>query len=149
MNRDEIIPFLMSKITVDEKYGCWNWMGGVNSCGYSQFYFKGENERGHRLSYEIFKGKIPDGLCLDHLCRNKRCVNPDHLEPVTRKENATRGISGRIESLRTECPKNHKYDDKNTYVTPTGKRDCRECRKQATERYKKRKSTVFTGDIHV
>jgi hypothetical protein len=80
----------------------------------------------HRLSYEHHVGPIPDGLQIDHTCRNRKCVNPEHLEPVTNAENTTR--QDHAERRKTHCPKGHPYDEANTYVDPSGARRCRACR---------------------
>lgn len=80
--------------------GCWVWMGGVNRKGYGQFgVLTAEGVvgyRAHRLAYELEVGAIPPGMVLDHLCRNRRCVNPDHLEPVSDSENVRRGKDRRF-----------------------------------------------------
>lgn len=85
----------------------------------------------HREAYKAFKGEIPDGLELDHLCRVRNCVNPDHLEPVTRLENARRGIGGLMAGLRqrakTHCPAGHPYAPENTYFRANGNRMCVTC----------------------
>src|SRR5260221_14462809 len=74
--------------------GCWEWQGYTNNHGYGQFRpTKGDRRFAHRFSYELFRAPIPTGLVIDHLCRNPRCVNPDHLEPVTERENMLRGYS--------------------------------------------------------
>ena len=73
--------------------GCWLWTKSIDYGGYGRIGQRGVNARAHRVSYEHFVGPIPDGLSLDHLCRNRRCVNPDHLEPVTGSENTRRGIA--------------------------------------------------------
>ncbi len=116
--------------------GCWLWTGSVGKTGYGRL--GGPGTSAHRRSYMMAVGPIPDGLELDHLCRVRCCVNPDHLEPVTHQENVRRGISGHLERATTHCPKGHPYDDKNTYHTPAGKRDCRECRRAASLRYRRR-----------
>lgn len=79
----------LSKVKRTE--GCWLWIGSTNFGGYGTYYVSGRAVRAHRFSYELFVGKIPDGLELDHLCRYKSCVNPKHLEPVTHQENVIRG----------------------------------------------------------
>jgi hypothetical protein len=106
-----IIERFMSKVEKTQD-GCWNWTGAVAPGGYGKFNVEKKKIRkcfnAHRWSYEHFKGSIPNGLTLDHLCRNRRCVNPDHLEPVTIGENLLRGngVSG-VNARKTHCPKGH------------------------------------------
>jgi len=88
--------------------------------GYGQF---GRNEPAHRAVYRTMVGPIPDGLHIDHLCRNRRCVNPSHLEPVTQKVNSERGFFGSL----TECHRGHPFDEINTYYRSDSGRNCREC----------------------
>lgn len=71
--------------------GCWIWVGARTGSGYGQAWFGGRKMQAHRLTYEMMRGPIPDGMTLDHLCRVRLCVNPAHLEPVTRGENVLRG----------------------------------------------------------
>lgn len=124
--------------------GCWEWQGACLHGGtsYGVFGYQGKNVLAHRFAYEELKGAIPSGYELDHLCRNKRCVNPDHLEVVTRSENTKRGLLPGIMRLRhlnkTQCPKGHPYNEVNTYITPRGSRDCRICRREAKKRYRRR-----------
>jgi len=73
---------------------CWNWTGYLNRAGYGRFMHEGRMQLSHRVSYETLVASIPEGLVIDHLCRNPRCVNPDHLEPVTKAENTRRGLLG-------------------------------------------------------
>lgn len=75
--------------------GCWLWTGTIAPNGYGYFAIKGRSQQAHRVAYELLVGPIPDGLDLDHLCRVRACVNPDHLEPVTRSENNRRGFEAR------------------------------------------------------
>ena len=121
--------------------GCWEWNGCCGKDGYGQFWDGKRLVKAHRFSYEYFNGiTIPDGLESDHLCRNRKCVNPNHIEPVTRSENIRRGVRvpnqnlGARQKAKTHCPKGHPYDNINTYLTPTGKRDCRICRCEASRR---------------
>ena len=120
--------------------GCWQWLDSLATFGYGTFGYKGKGHRAHRISYMLYKGEIPDGLVLDHLCRNRGCVNPDHLEPVTTKENVMRGIGVAVaNSKATHCKKGHEYDKENTYITPKGFRDCRECRATSYRNWYSRK----------
>jgi hypothetical protein len=110
-----------SKVNKNGPGGCWIWTACKNEPGYGSIGFSGKPKGAHRVAYELVKGPIPDGLTLDHLCRNTSCVNPDHLEPVTRAENARRIPRA------THCPKGHPYDEANTYTPPSGGRFCRAC----------------------
>ncbi len=98
--------------------GCWEWLAGCSG-GYGQFRDGQRRVVAHRFAYEDLLEKIPLGLELDHLCKNKKCVNPKHLEPVTRKENRERGNLGvltHFNRLKTHCPYGHPYNKDNTYI---------------------------------
>ena len=84
-------------------------------------------------------GPIPKPLTIDHLCRNRACVNPDHLEPVTHAENVSRGFINRVNSAKTHCPQGHAYDAANTHRDAANRRHCRRCSAAATRRYKAKK----------
>ena len=119
--------------------GCWNWLGS-KSRGYGYLNFKGKLYLAHRFFYERLKGPIPPGLTLDHLCRNRSCCNPRHLEPVTSGENVLRGESwAGINSRKTHCKKGHPFNKENTYHRKTG-RGCRICRLKAVNKYNKRRA---------
>mgnify|MGYP003545069282 CR=1 FL=1 len=123
--------------------GCWQWTAADDGHGYGAFYYEGRMVKAHRFSYEFHVGPIPDGLSLDHLCRNRRCVNPQHLEPVTRGENVLRGISISASNARkTECMHGHPFNDENTYIRPDGNRDCKACKKAAKSRFEERRRTA-------
>ena len=124
---------------IDHTSGCWNWTAAVNKGGYGQF----QHARAHRVVWESLVEPIPNGYVLDHLCCNPGCVNPDHLEPVTQRENVLRGKSPTAQNaLKTHCPKGHPYDEANTYViAQPGRihRMCRTCGRANTARYVARK----------
>lgn len=107
---------------------CWVWTGAKTPHGYGTFQY-GDGKRGyaHRWAYEATKGPIPSGLSIDHLCRNPSCVNPDHLEAVTHRENVLRGVAPvAVNARKTHCPAGHPYDAANTRKDRSG-RVCRAC----------------------
>lgn len=118
----------------ESESGCWEWTGGLNGVGYGQFY-KGRTALGetgktyaHRWAYEFFIGPVPEGLHLDHLCRNRKCCNPWHLEPVTCRVNLLRGeTTAAAHARKTHCPKGHPYSGTNLRINKSGQRFCREC----------------------
>jgi HNH endonuclease len=117
-----------SKTSHDLDTGCINWNAYRNPRGgYGRFKRHGKLEVAHRVAYELAGGTIPADLTLDHLCRNTRCVNPLHLEPVTVAENIRRGTQGWQQRATTHCPRGHAYDETNTYMNPRGQRLCRTC----------------------
>lgn len=110
--------------------GCWEWAGATNGVGYGVLALgrNGPKVLAHRLAYEQWVGPIPDGLTIDHLCRNPGCVRPDHLEPVTQRVNTLRGTSpSAAQAKQTHCKRGHPFDEANTHITTTGKRNCRTC----------------------
>ena len=133
MKTDPEVRF-WQKVNVLPGDGCWEWTASVNEHGYGQFYNGITMCLAHRYSYELHVGPIPAGLVTDHLCRNIRCVRPDHLEPVPQRVNAQRGIhpqgADHFHGRKTHCPKGHPYDEVNTRITSTGRRECRACRSE-------------------
>jgi hypothetical protein len=123
--------FIRKIETNREPDGCWNWRGSGEGHGYGLFGVKRFMARAHRVSYEYYVGPIAPGLQIDHLCRNRRCVRPDHLEPVTQRENILRGTSPSAANARkTECLRGHPLSGDNLYVDKKGGRSCRECTRQ-------------------
>lgn len=118
---------------VERTEDCWNWQGYINQrWGYGYVRINSKLWRVHRLSFTLLKGGIPSGKHLDHLCRNRICVNPDHLEPVTNKENVLRGNGITAQNERkTQCHNGHPLNGANLYITPLGYRNCKTCRKWA------------------
>lgn len=110
---------------VDKSGDCWLWTASIGSDGAGQIWIGTRNRRAYQVAYQWLVGPVPVGMELDHLCRDRRCVNPDHLEPVTHGENIRRGLSGQ---LRTVCKRGHELVPPNLYVSPGGKRTCRTCR---------------------
>lgn len=112
-------------------------MGSRTPNGYGQFAARGRKpEPAHRMAWDLLVGEIPSGLELDHLCRVTYCVNPDHLEPVTHRENMLRSHTLIAERARqTECKYGHPFTPENTYRDPKGRRDCRTCRTIRNRRF--------------
>jgi hypothetical protein len=107
--------------------GCITLHGATSDRGYSRVKHDGRDQKGHRVAWEHLHGPVPVGLELDHLCRNRACVRPDHMEPVTHAENMARGeVFGSAQRQRTHCPKGHAYDEANTRHA-NGRRHCRAC----------------------
>jgi len=121
---DSTLPLKFWQRTYADPSGCWRWVAACTAGGYGCLRIDGWRYA-HRLAYEAFKGAIPHGLEIDHLCRVRSCVNPLHLEAVTPRENMKRGIGHGSE---THCPRGHAYNRANTY-RHGGKRYCRMCNK--------------------
>ena len=121
--------------------GCWMWIKQLDRSGYGRITVPKEYkepgvrhrvDRAHRVAYKVLRGSVPEGMELHHVCENKGCINPDHLEPVTRKEH-------RRKRLPEECKHGHPFDDANTYVGKDGRRHCRTCGRAAVRAYTRRK----------
>jgi len=121
---------ILRNIEVVTESGCWIWMSDLNNGGYGLLKFGRKRELAHRISYREFRGSIPEGLELDHLCRVRCCVNPDHLEPVTKKENVNRSPRCLNKLSRTHCKRGHPWSEENTYWINSQKRLCRVCSRE-------------------
>lgn len=136
------MPIVQQKQDVEsyiEKYvaklpeapGCWLWLGSVSTGGYgytSRGAIAGRSPRAHRAVYEYYRGPIPAGLTLDHLCRVRRCVNPAHLEPTSTRENLLRGVGHAAKNARkTHCAHGHSFTPENTKLRLNGSRRCLAC----------------------
>ncbi len=135
---------LCSKISVEDS-GCWLWMGAVGTGGYGWFGVRyaphlWRMRAAHRMSYMAFKGPIPEGLHLDHLCRVRLCVNPEHLEPVTQAENNRRAVHPE----KTHCKNGHPLAGENLAYSG-GQRVCRTCRRARALAYYHRQQEKKRG----
>lgn len=128
---------------VDRTGSCWLWTGATAGGGrYGSFQYEGRVQRAHVVAWLLAGRTVPDGLVLDHLCRTTLCVNPDHLEPVSQRENVLRGTAPTSANARkTHCRRGHPLSGDNLYVEANGGRRCRACRVITTaERRARRKS---------
>ena len=118
------------RVDRDGPNGCWSWRSYYCN-GYAMLWAERRNMRAHRISYELVNGPIPQGLVIDHLCRNPGCVNPDHLEAVTNRVNTLRGRCGEVNRARlaskTHCLRGHPRTPENTKINRTGHRNCLVC----------------------
>lgn len=116
---------------------CWQWIGRKTGEGYGQFYLVCTKDEqlltgAHRYAYTALRSEIPSGLVIDHLCRNRACVNPWHMEPVPQQVNVLRS-QPYIERPEL-CPQGHRFTETNTYRTPRGHRRCKTCNRDRARR---------------
>lgn len=129
---DRVLPRFCAYVDQSDTFGCWPWTRSVGSHGYGQIGWQlggGRNTMvlAHRVAWWLAHGPIPDGLTIDHRCRNRRCCNPAHLRLLTNVENARDNGNAR----KTHCPRNHPYDEVNTLIDRKGHRACRACRRKS------------------
>jgi hypothetical protein len=129
--------------------GCWTWKGTGQSNGYGMFYpsaargSKGVRVLAHRFQYEMLYGPIPDGMEIDHLCRNRLCVRPDHLEVVTHRENMLRGDTLPAAQVKqTHCKRGHSLEGENMVIYAGRKRTCRTCTRMLQNGYYAKRKTL-------
>lgn len=138
-----VLERLLSKVYIDDN-DCWIWQGTKNPAGYGKFSIGKGRLPPYRVLWILLRGPIPEGLVLDHLCRNPACCNPDHLEPVTHRENVLRGNSPAAKNARKRyCKWGHKFDESNTYVW-RGHRSCRACARRRWHERQERLKQVQT-----
>ena len=127
------IQAILTRFIVDPDTECWNWTGARVSNGYGQVRYNGYRVTTHRLMYVAFYGSIEQELQVDHLCRNRLCMKPSHLESVTQTENLKRSDAWLTNSEKTHCKRGHEFTEANTYKAPSTKcknghaRVCRQC----------------------
>lgn len=143
-NADEIMKFHARYTKSD---GCWTWRGCLHSSGYGSFYMGRQKVSAHRLAFVIHNGEIPDGLVIDHLCRNRSCVNPEHLEAVTQSRNVRRGLlCADTIRLGSNCSKGHLIDEESIMRTKRGPR-CRICNRNYMREYMRNRRVAAQSNI--
>lgn len=140
-----LIDRFIKKVDFDGPDGCWLWTATVNrhpNQGYGTIWSGNRMVAAHRVAWELSVGPIPEGTTIDHLCRVRSCVNPDHLEPVTNRENILRGTNpAAANAQKTHCIDGHPLDGPNGHTTAQGKRQCRICdRRRYRNWYQRRKA---------
>lgn len=146
LDDSHVIARFISKVSVNESTGCWEWTGGRGRNGYAVFYPTSRATQAHRWAYLAFVAEIPaDRSQLDHLCRVRHCVNPEHLQPVDNRENQRRGdhpLAG-VAARTNTCPRGHSLADaylRTNRKTGTVSRCCRPCQRRRYAEYQQRKA---------
>ena len=131
------------KVIIDHATGCWLWSAAQGGHGYGQINVNGRPEKAHRIAYRMYVGEIPTGLSIDHLCRVRLCVNPEHLEAITLAENTRRQLAAapHHNSAKTHCKRGHPLSGSNLRLVGYF-RICRRCRAVITKRYRDKKKAA-------
>ena len=142
----------MSNVEISDD-DCWLWTGPIDRYGYGKLTVHRDGNRhhliAHRVAYQESVEPIPPGLVIDHLCRVRACVNPDHLEPVTNRVNLLRGKThAALNAAKTHCGEGHEFTPENTYVDRSGSRECRACRRRRKQDWRRRHATAATQKDH-
>lgn len=149
----EVAERVLSKLAPCPVTGHWFWYGSINQQGYGYARIHGDRYQAHRLVFEMVHGRIPAGMELDHVCRERACVNPDHLEPVTHAENLRRGLSPiALNSWGSQtCKRGHSEWLRNS----NGRRQCAVCSRERARKYwptsvtrRKRLARAVEGETH-
>lgn len=144
--RPKFLERFLAKIDFNGPNGCWQWRASNRSGGYGQVRVAAGIFYAHRVAYFLFKGIIPKDLEIDHLCRNRGCVNPAHLDVVSARENTLRSNGPAAKkAMATHCVGGHAFTPQNTYWRPNGLRQCRHCRRMAHYRRRSKKNPVRSG----
>lgn len=141
---------LWSKVEVHHPAGCWEWIGKSDPRGYGVFTIKSKSFLAHRVAYTTLIGPIPQGMCLDHLCRNHSCVNPDHLRVVSERENLLAGYGfGAKRARQTLCKNGHPLSGQNLWVYQRKgsglRRVCVTCHRKNCREYQSRRRQMTRG----
>jgi hypothetical protein len=134
-----------SKVSLESNTGCWVWNASTTVTGYGNYWDRKlkKLQLAHRYAYRVLVGTIPEGMTVDHLCKTRRCVNPEHFEIVSRGENTIRGggthKAAKLRSQKQRCKHGHPFDEDNTYVNPQGKRECRTCNRHRNKKSRLRR----------
>tara|TARA_R110000851_G_scaffold156925_1_gene299466 strand:+ start:43 stop:492 length:450 start_codon:yes stop_codon:yes gene_type:complete len=132
---------------VNKTEDCWEWTSSKTKKGYGEFSYNSATKRAHRLSYEDINGKIPEGLEIHHICNNRICVNPKHLEAVTHLANIQISV---LRNKRTHCTKGHELTPDNlVHRTNRAHTECATCNRDRVGRYQAKKKALESGTMSV
>lgn len=140
--RDGVTSRLLDRVAVNSDTGCWDFTGTISAGKYGSIYYDGKMRKAHRVAWAIFRAEDPGSRDLDHLCRNTRCCNPYHLDPVTRSENLRRSPLMDRNSHKTHCKRGHEFNAENTRVRPNGQRTCKTCMRMHIRNWRARNAVT-------